>query len=209
MSEIKFTYFIGGQASFMKAGLDALGTELEPVLDATGWENTPDPLDSDIALKIDTRPTMDVGVISGLVIGLFIFVANWAGGKALDEFYDLKLKRPLGNFLKKAFHKAKLPNSKCLEYQHLVNIDDQGLSVLIRLMINSEAEIENSIDLLLQTHKNANQWINDNGKKARIHCYVIQGGNCNLEPMLYNSLSDIQGEEREKVIRKVLGKEKS
>jgi len=46
-----------------------------------------------------------------------------------------------------------------------------------------------------------NRFIN-NGKSSPLHSYLIQNGSCNLEPVLYNSLREMDSKEGMKKIKK-------
>ena len=208
MEPIRYAYLLKGQNSYMRAAIDAIGAELDPLLSTSDWEESSDALKAKRALQIDTRPTMDAGVISVLGIGLVLFVGNWAGNKLLDELYEQKLKEPVGKVLDKIFREKNVPENKSIEYQQLVSFDDIGVTILIRVPIGSRGEIKEALDSVLCVHKIAADWINEHGKSAEIHCYLLKDGSCNLEPMLYSSLAEIQVEERTKVIREMMGDRK-
>ena len=157
------------------------------------------------SLYMDTRPKADAGTVSGVVIGISLFVSAWAGKKVLDEFYEIKLRPKLVQLFSRILRKSDFPQGKGLEYQQLVTFEDLGLTVVIRLLLNKENEIEESPNLLLSIHKLAADWIDKNGKKAPIHCYVVENGKSNIKPLFYSSLGEIKKEEREKVLRKVIG----
>ncbi|MCL4758156.1 MAG: hypothetical protein KJZ96_07385 [Rhodocyclaceae bacterium] len=205
MNSVTYTYFLSGQSPYMRVAIDAIGSELDPVLVDTDWHESSEPMKSNKALHLDSRPTMDAGIASGLIVGLSLFVGGWAGNKLLDEIYEEKLRGPLLRLLSKIFQKAMLPSCKRIEYQHVVTLNDIGLTVLVRLLLSNEKEIPESLDRLAYVHKLASDWIEKNGKCAPIHCYVIADGRCNVEPNLYNSLAEIQREERGRVIRKIMG----
>jgi hypothetical protein len=205
MDSVTYTYFLVGQNPYMRAAIDAIGSELDPVLANTDWQESSEPMKSNKALYLDTRPTMDAGIASGLVVGLCLFVGGWAGNKLLDEIYEEKLREPLLRLLRKTIQKANLPPNKRLEYQHVVTFNDLGLTILVRLLLNHEKEIPESLGQLVCVHNLASDWIEKNGKGAPIHCYVVADGKCNVEPYFYNSLAEIQREERAHVIRKIMG----
>lgn len=205
MDSITYTYFIGGQNPYMRAAIDAIGSELDPVLANTDWEESSEPMKSNKALYLNTRPTMDAGIVSGVAIGLCLFIGGWAGNKLLDEIYEEKLREPLFRLLGEAFRKANLPPNKRLEYQHVVTFEDIGLTILVRLLLNHENEIPESLNQMTHVHKLATEWIEKKGKGAPIHCYVISDGKCNVEPLFYSSLEEVKREERDRVIRKIMG----
>jgi hypothetical protein len=205
MDSVTYTYFLSGQNPYMRAAIDAIGSELDPVLANTDWQESSEPMKSNKALYLDTRPTMDAGIASGLIVGLCLFVGGWAGNKLLDEIYEEKLREPLLRLLRKTFQKANLPPNKRFEYQHVVTFNDIGLTILVRLLLNHEKEIPESLGQLVHVHKLASDWIEKNGKGAPIHCYVVADGKCNVEPKFYNSLAELQREERDRVIRKIMG----
>ncbi|MEW8053271.1 MAG: hypothetical protein AB2809_23190 [Candidatus Thiodiazotropha sp.] len=205
MDSVTYTYFVAGQNPFMRAAIDAIGSELDPVLANTDWQESSEPMKSNKALHLDTRPTMDAGMVSGLVIGLCLFVGGWAGNKLLDEIYQEKLREPLLRLLREAFKNAKLPSNKRLEYQHVVTFNDIGVTILIRLLLDHEDEISESLEQMTHVHKLASEWIEKNGKGAPIHCYVVADSKCNVEPQFYNSLEEVKREEYDRVIRKLMG----
>jgi hypothetical protein len=205
MNDIKYTFFVGGQNPFLRVGIDTIAEEIEPLFEATDWEYSKELMKNNQSLYIDTRPTADAGTVSGVVIGVCLFVGAWVGEKLLDEFYEAKLRPRLVQLLSKILRKSNFPPGKGLEYQQLVTFEDLGLTVIIRLLLKQENEIEESLNLLLHTHKLAADWIEKNGKKAPIHCYIVENGKSNIEPLFYSSLEEIKKEEREKVLRKVIG----
>lgn len=208
MGDVKYTFFAGGQAPFLRVGIDAMAEEIEPLFETTDWEYSKDLLRTNQSLLIDARPTADAGIVSGVVVGVCLFVGAWAGEKLLDEFYEAKLRPSLAQLLSKIFRKSNLPPGKGVEYQQLVTFEDIELTVVIRLLLKDDKEISDSLNLLLHIHNLAANWIKENGKKAQIHCYVVENGKSNVEPLLYGSLAEIQKEEREKVLRKIIGGKK-
>lgn len=202
MDSVTYTYIVAGQSQSMRAAIDAIDSELDPVLVNTDWQESSEPIKSNKALHLDTRPTAGIG--SGLIVGLCLFVGGWAGNKLLDEIYE-KLREPLLRLLSKIFQKAKLPSNTRLEYQHVVTFNDIGVTVLIRLLLTQENEIRESLGQLVHVHELASDWIEKNGKGAPIHCYVVANGKCNVEPQFYNSLAEVQREERDCVISKIMG----
>lgn len=205
MDNITYTYFVGGQTPYMHAAIDAIGSELDPVLANTDWEESSEPMKSNKTLYLNTRPTADAGIVSGMAIGLCLFVGGWAGNKLLDEIYEEKLREPLSRMLGKAFKKAKLPPNKRLEYQHVVTFKDIDVTILVRLLLNHENDIPESLGQMTHVHKLASEWVENKGKGAPIHCYVISDGKCNLEPLFYNSLEEVKHEECDRVIRNIIG----
>lgn len=208
MSDIKYTFYVGGDYPFFRVSIEAFGEEIEPLFEATDWEYSRDLMKNNQALYIDTRPKADVGTVSAVVIGISLFVAAWAGQKVLDEFYELKLRPNLFRLLSKIFRRSNFPQGKRLEYQQLVTFEDLELTVIIRLLLKEEKEIEESLNLLLPIHKCAAEWIEKNGKKAPIHCYVVENGKSNIEPLFYKSLAEIKKEERYTVLRNLIGGKK-
>lgn len=201
---ITYTYFVGGQNPYMRAAIDAIGSELDPVLANTDWKESSEAMKTNKALYLNTRPTMDAGIVSGVAIGLCLFVGGWAGNKLLDEIYENKLREPLSRLLGAAFRKTNLPPNKRLEYQHVVTFEDIGLTILVRLLLNHENEVPESLNQMTHVHKLASDWIEKKGKGAPIHCYVVSDGKCNVEPLFYNSLEEVKHEERDRVIRKIM-----
>ena len=204
MSDIKYTFYVGGQNPFLRIGIDIFGEEIKPLFDASNWEYSRDLMKNKQTLYIDTRPTADAGTISGVVFGVSLFVSAWTGGKILDEFYDSKLRPAIVQLLSKMFKRSKFPQGKGIEYQQLVTFEDLGLTVVIRLLLKDENEIEESLKLFLPVHRSAAEWIEENGRKAPIHCYIVENGKSNIEPLFYGSLEEIKKEERNKVLKKVI-----
>jgi hypothetical protein len=83
------------------------------------------------------------------------------------------------------------------------------LGVILRLRAK-EKDINKYENTLLQAHRNASAWVNANGKQAPIHAYLIENGKCNLEPMLYHSLEQmdeiVAKENSKRIIKKFLVK---
>lgn len=204
MDQIKYTYLLKGQNTFMKIALNAIDSELHPILTATDWEESSEDLKSSKALNINMHPTMAAGSISILGIGLVLFVGNWGGNKLLDEIYESTLKEPVTNLLNKIFSESKIPKNKLIEYQQLVTFEDLDLTILIRLPVKRKEEISQSLGKLINIHKLAAEWINTNGRGAAIHCYLVENGTCNIEPVFYDSLEQIEQEGKTQVIRKIM-----
>lgn len=207
MERTKYTYFLGGQNPFFSESIDIIGEELEPVLESGDWEYSKDIMQEHHALRLKWRFTAAGGIVSAAVIGVSFFIVNWAAKKALDEFYTQKLRDALVKTYSRILKKLNLPQGKGVEYQHLITLEEERVTVLIRIFLKTESEIEDSFDTLLAVHNSAADWIKKNGRKAPIHCYTIENGSVNVEPVFYKSLEEIKVE-RMKMARKWIGGKK-
>jgi hypothetical protein len=83
----------------------------------------------------------------------------------------------------------------------MVWYEEHKVLVMVRMKANSAHEIEENFYLISQTYNNAVHWLMTNGKSASLHEYTIVDKKVNVVPNLFDSIGQIQTEDRSKTIR--------
>jgi len=187
---IEYTLLIGGRNPLFREAIDHVCGDFNSIFEDEGWEQNKQRLESHPALYIDPHPKADAGV-AALIVGVAVFVAGWASEKILDQFFEKKLRDGVSNLINAILKKCDLNENQSIEFRHIVWYEDLELAVIIQLMVSNEDQLRENEQVLLQAHRNASSWVESHGKKSPVHSYVIESGKCNLEPALYNSLSEI------------------
>ena len=194
---------MSGKMHYMKAALDPFENRIDKLFDSTDWHYNNNEIKNNPVFHIDNTPTADAGLSTGLVLGIIAFVGGWSANKVLDELYEHKLKPAVIDFFKQVNENVNSETTRIIEYQNMVWYKEHEILVMVRIKAKSAYEIEENFDLIIQTHKHAMEWIKVKGKQASIHEYSIESGNVNVKPNLFNSLNQIQSEERTKTIKKM------
>ena len=186
MSITPYSFGCSGDSRFIRAAVESLdGTLKEYLSNADHWKE-----DTDL-----TRRTPVLFVKSEFrafgymeAAGAFmLFVATCFGKKIFDEFYDRLLKRPLAPYIDKLCQSKDLPSGRPIEVRDIVYLQDIDLVVVIRALVTADKSQEVAA-LVLQAHRVAHAYIERNGRKAPVHCHVIEDGKVSLEPELHLSL---------------------
>ena len=192
---IQYTIMLGGSQPYLKDAIETIYSNLQPVIESQGWEQSSEEMETQPALFVDRELKAHGTIVTSLVYGA-IFIASWAGNKVLDQFFTdelQKISNKVASILLKRFN---LKAHKLIEVRHIVWYKDIELAVVIRMKVNNEKQIKENSNALIQAHRNASSWFKANGKQAPVHCYIIENGKSNIEPILYQSIQemdDIEG----------------
>lgn len=188
---------------YMKAAVNPFENKIDKLFDSTDWSYNNYEIKNNPIFYINKTPTADAGLSTGLILGIITFVGGWSANKVLDELYEHKLKPAVIDFFKQVNENINSETTRMIEYQNMVWYKEYEILVMVRIKAKSAYEIEENFDVIIETHKHAMDWIKTNGKQANIHEYSIESGNVNVKPNLYNSLDQIQSEERDETIKKM------
>jgi hypothetical protein len=190
-----YAFVIKGDANLFRAMAFLLDEPVDSYLDCD-WNKNPEYFKNIPALDYDTRVT---AAFTGLEVigGLSMFIGSCFAKKNFDEVYERTAKRRIANFLDKFFVKGNFQDDAKLEYRDVIYFEDIELVIVIRVLVerNTTTEIEK---LLLQAHRIAHTFVEQAGKKAPIHCHLIENGQVNVEPELFNHLEHIERSDTEK-----------
>lgn len=187
ISTCSYTVFAGGDHHFFSSVsiplAEILGDNLKNDDSATFTNDLPE------YLAIDSRPTADAAILIGGVVGVFIFFSSCLASKILDDIYEAKfqpaIKRALGAADNK-LHGANATKPKMLQLG--ISYADKHVLILIGIVGDTFDDILNFEHMIKTVHRNAVEWIENNSFSEPIHLYIINCGNVNLEPMLFDSL---------------------
>ncbi|EJL6794173.1 hypothetical protein RV040_004949 [Vibrio alginolyticus] len=190
--KFKYCMLVGGQSIHLRVAADVIEQSIEE-FELAGGCFDPKTFSNVPSFKIDQRVYADAGFTNEVLVGICVFFSTWMGNKILDELYDKSLK-----FSFKRFTQAFRADKRCAENQisllACTYFSDLDLTVAIRLTSRNKLEEEQRDSLFEQAHLNAAQFISENGKQAPVHYYHIQNGTLNLEPLLKESIEQIQRE---------------
>lgn len=144
------------------------------------------PDDSKVFSPVESNPRAFLSELGGLV-GVFMFVAGWAATKALDEFFDAKVRPILRVALSEAFGSEGERTSKKYGLSIAVHNRETRVTILIAAIGNSSPELEASEALvrpiLAMAMINAEQ-----ATATGVHLYLIDNGSCNAAPIIYENI---------------------
>lgn len=193
---IEYTMLMQGSKDYFEKSIDPLFSHYKPLFDEQGWVQSSEKMKCSKALFIDTKTSNSAtGFLANFVLGSVIFVAGWSSTKLLDHFFKEKLlskTNDLAKLLQKTFD---LKKDKSIEIRHVVWFEDIDLAIVIRLLLSEDSKGHDNSNLLLQAHRSSIDWINNYGKGAPVHSYLIINGSCNLEPAFYQSIHDMDKSE--------------
>lgn len=189
MEQIKYCHLIAGNLGHFQTVLQAINEEIRPALDKLGWEEDSEKFNEIRALNIRRSPTMDAFATAAIVFGTYILTK--LSDKIFDTVYTETIRQPLENAIRKILNGVRSARKQPVIYHYIVHLSDMDMSVLIRLILNDENEVETSFDDIDKAYKNACAWILANGKKAAIHCYTIENKKCSPAPSFFNSIEEI------------------
>ncbi|TOZ82411.1 hypothetical protein [Vibrio parahaemolyticus] len=190
--KFEYSYFTDGKTHFRPSVLSALGDSFEPLFETNGNQHNAEPFTSVPQMKVNTRTVMDANVASEITIGVCAFVGGWGGGKILDELYDSYLKPGFLNVVDKLKNEHSLNTSVVVDLYSVTNFEDLNTAVVIRLTSTLELLDEDKNKLFKESLNSAKEYIDRNGVKSPVHYYHINNGAMNVEPMLKNSIEQIQ-----------------
>ena len=131
----------------------------------------------------------DGSILIGGVIGVFTFFGTWVASKFLDEVYEAKFQPAIRKVLGLAGSNLTGANAKKPKMLQLgISYAEKNVFILIGIVEDSFEEILKSENRIKPVHANAVDWIDANGVGKPIHLYIINRGNVNLEPELFDTL---------------------
>lgn len=181
------TYCFGseGNSAFIRASADAFEGALEEYFQDAAWKQDSSFPGSVPSLVRDQSPrAFGPSEVAGAFI---LFVATCFGKKIFDEFYDRLLKRPLEPFLDRLCRSEAVSRKNAVEIRDVIYLSDIDTTVVIRSVVTAETAAETA-RLFLQAHRVAHAYLQQNGRKAPIHCHTIEEGRIAIEPELFLSL---------------------
>lgn len=193
---ICYTIMLGGSQPYLKDAIEPIFSNLKPAIESQGWEQSSEEMETQPALFVDRELKAHGTIVTTLVYGAVFFVASWAGNKVLDQFFTEKLQEISNKVASVLLKKFNLNSNKIIEVRHIVWYKDIELAIVLRMKIKNENQIKENSNALIQAHRNASSWFEANGKQAPVHCYIIKDGKSNIEPLLYQSIQemdDIEG----------------
>ena len=203
---IEYTMLMQGSKNYFEKSVDPLFNHYTPLFEELEWVQSSSKMKCSKALFIDKKISNNAaGFLANFVLGTVIFVAGWSSTKLLDHFFKDKLLNKTDELSKHLQEIFNLEKDKSIEIRHVVWFEDTDLTIVIRLIVNGNQQ-ENNKKLLLQAHKNSIDWINNHGKNAPVHSYLVKNGYCNLEPILYESLYEMDAKEGGKKLKKRIKK---
>lgn len=200
MDGLSYRILIGGKLNQIRRFIDAFDDELRPYFDAVGIKEA----EADIAereeLTFEQSVTADAGV-SGAVLGLVFFALAWPTNKILDELFEDKFREKLRKLITKARENIPLNRKEQIEYRSVLCGPEGYPTVIVRLLVGENDSLSDLANNIKVGHQNADIWIEKHGKQAEIHCYTIENGQCNLEPVLINNIKDLDEDVSSSVVR--------
>ena len=185
--ECGYTVFSDGDKSWIRNVSIPLAEALEQIATDDNSISLRDELPE--YLDVDSRTTADGAILIGGVVGVFAFFASWLATKILDDVYEAKFQPAIKNALKSA--NAKLQGANATEPKMLqlgISYADKRVFILIGIVADTFDEILHSEHMIKSVHANAVDWIKNNDLQHAIHLYIINRGNVNLEPELFENL---------------------
>lgn len=188
MQETRYAFGIEGSMHLMRPAIETQAV-IEQFFESDDWHYDRKYFEEIPALYRRTQPTMLAGWDVALV--LMTFIGSCFGKKIFDEVYERTLKRPIGAQLDLLFKTIEVPARKCIEYRDIIYFEDIDLVVVIRAIATKEAT-GNLQSQIMQAHRVAHSYIEQNGRQAPIHCHKISDGQIAIEPELFRTLDAIK-----------------
>lgn len=187
---MKHRHFIRGNSAFLSETIEILEAGLAPALSSAGWEESESPFSNVAALRVNRSPTASGLATIALAVGTW--VAFKFADKGFDAVFDQTLKAPTESFVRNVLAIIRKHRNDAIEYQSLVYLEDLDLSILVRVVVSENEDIDGISSLINNVHAMANAKIRSAGKLAEIHCYTLVNGCCNLEPELFSDINQIK-----------------
>lgn len=176
MVEVSERYLAFGQSIFVKEVAIPVGEVIEEIAREF-------PCSDDADIKISFHPTAFISALDAL-IGVSIFISGWVGNKFLDEIYEAKLGPKIKQYLRPYIEKN--GSNKKYSLSILARKKLKGGSVLICCIGSSIEEIELSEKHIPDALNVANELL-DSSEENSVHLYLIEGGEVNLDPEIFES----------------------
>jgi hypothetical protein len=187
--ETFFSMFTAGDSDWISEVSIQLAKIIEERL-PYGGENLPEPM----------RVSKDIfvsAVISFVMVGFTIYVANRLGTKALDDIYNQFIQPRFKKFLSEADRKLKGGNRKVKKVLTVNRWYAEGnVLVCVSVVGRNLREVVNQLDLVPLVHISALGWIASNGRLKLVHHYRIEGGKVNATPFLFDRIQEILSKEQ-------------
>ena len=193
MPNARYSFGIEGSQHLLRSACEVQEETIEPFFESEGWQYDPKYFQRIPALYQRRQPTALGGLeIAGVVV---CFLGTCFAKKIFDEVFERTLKRPIGAQLDKLFQRVEVPIGKVFEYRDVIYLEDIDLVVVIRVIANRDCgqEIQRQV---MQAHRVAHHYIEQQGRKGPIHCHMIVEGRIALEPALFSTLEDIKRHDR-------------
>lgn len=188
----------------IRPAIEALEETIEPFFESDEWQYDQHYFQAVPALYQRKQPTAMAGSeVALVVIG---FLGTCFAKKIFDEVYERTLKRPIGAQLDKLFKKVEVPVGKIIEYRDVIYLEDIDLVVVIRAVATKEttADLQSQV---MQAHRIAHSYVEQNGRQAPIHCHTILDGQIAIEPELFRTLESIKQHDRAQLkLRRIIGR---
>ena len=192
MTNAHYSFGLEGQSHFLRQAAEIQGEIVEPFFKTEGWVYDRDYFERIPALYWNKQPTALAGLeIAGVVMG---FIGTCFAKKVFDEVYERTLKRPIGAQLDKLLRTINLAPGKVIEYRDIIYLEDINLVVVIRAIASKDSGTDLQKQVM-QAHRIAYSYIEQNGPQAAIHCHEIFDGKISLEPELFSTLAEIKKNE--------------
>jgi hypothetical protein len=185
--QCSYTTVVSGDASFFRDVGAPLAHALD--MDLRSSDVHKHDCDLDDALKVNGQARNEISSIAG-IITVVVFFASYIGKKILDDVYTAKLQPIIKRILGQTDNKLTQANARNKKvYQLGVWYEQKRVLVLASIVGDSFNDILKHQELLPTIHASALTWIKQNGRQKAIHLYILEGGNVNAAPLLFESLA--------------------
>lgn len=187
ISHCTYSTLVCGDASFIEAAGIPFVKLLDDSLPTDGISRNEPELDS--ALAINAHLRNDMAAIAG-IIGVMLYFSSWITKKILDDIYTVKIQPKLKEILGQTDEQLSDANSRKKKmYQFGVWYAEQRVFILVGIVGDTFNDILEQCQLLTTVHANAVHWIKENGRQETIHLYIVQDGQVNIVPLLFEVLA--------------------
>jgi hypothetical protein len=193
MNTPRYSFGLEGSSHLLGAAAEVQEEIVEPFFETSDWQYDYEYFEAVPALYQRRQPMLLGG--SEIALATVFFMGSCFAKKIFDEVYERTLKRPIGAQLDRLFNKIKIPAGKVVEYRDVIYFEDIDLVVVIRAIATKEtsSDIQYQVGL---AHRVAHSYIEQNGKKAPIHCHKILDGHIAVLPELFETLEAIKQHDR-------------
>ncbi|EJB5293958.1 hypothetical protein G6329_17335 [Vibrio cholerae] len=191
--KFKYCILVGGNSSHIRIAADIVEQSIAADFEPMGGEFDTEILSHTPSLNIDKKLYADAGYAGEVVVGICVFCSTWLGNKLLDELYDKGIKSSFKRFVD-AFYSNKRCVKNKIDLFACTHFADIDLTVVIRLTTTESLTLEQRDRLFRHANVIAARFIDENGKLAPVHYYHVQSESINIQPMLRESLEQIQCE---------------
>jgi hypothetical protein len=184
-----YTTLVSGDSEFVKTVGIPLAEALESELSPSGIHQNVDEVDQRVGLRKPIQ--IQNSFLIGGIVGVLLFVVARMGGKVVDEIYAVKIQPIIKRVLGASDRKLGNANVRSRKlFQLGVWYARERVLVMVVVFGRSFEEILSHHDLLATVHANALAWIDANGRCKSVHLYVVEAGQVNAAPVLFDTLMD-------------------